>query len=241
MANPVQIVGTVAGAVLSKRSADKQEKAIRAQSDRDIALRKQMYEEDIARQQPYFGAGELGINQLSQLYGPGGMYTKTPTMEDLLIDPGYSFRLSEGEKAMARMQSARGQLLGGGAIKAGQRYGQGLASQEFQNAFDRLMNQRATVSNALLNLGQFGQNAVNMAGAAGRGYSSGAAQAFSNIGQAQADRAGQVGDIYQNVLGDVLKGYGQMRGPSTSPSRASSYGGSSVPYRSAQYGYYEGP
>lgn len=240
MPNPFQAIATVAGAVISKRSADKQEQAIRAQSDRDIALRKQMYEEDVARQQPYLGAGELGVNQLSQLYGPGGMYTKTPTMQDLLIDPGYAFRLSEAEKALARMQSARGQYLSGGAIKAGQRYAGQAASEEFQNAYNRLMGERATVTNALLNLGQFGQNAAQQAGAGGRAYAQGAAAAFGDIGQAQANRAQSVGNIYQTLLGDISKGVGQMQTrPSVTPTRASSYGGSAVPYNSPRYGYYE--
>lgn len=247
MANPVQIIGTVAGAVLSKRAADKQEQAIRKQADRDIALRKQMYEEDVARQQPYLGAGEMSMNQLSALYGPEGMYTKTPTMQDLLIDPGYGFRMSEGEKALARMQSARGRYLSGGAIKAGTEFGQNLASQEFMNAYNRLMDQRATVTNALMNLGQFGQNAAQMAGVAGRGYSSGAAQAYGDIGAAQANRAGQLGDIYQTALGDVLSGASQYRSnqlqPVTIQSRKTSYTpirSSAVPWNSPSYGYYEG-
>lgn len=248
MANPVQIIGTVIGGVLQKRAADKQEQAVRKQADRDIALRKQMYEEDVARQKPYLGAGEMSMNQLMALYGPGGMYTKTPTMEDLLIDPGYGFRLSEGEKALARMQSARGRYLSGGAIKAGTEFGQNLASQEFMNSYNRLMDQRATVTNALMNLGQFGQNAAQMAGVGGRAYAGGAAQAYGDIGAAQANRAGQVGNIYQTALGDALSGYEQYRINQLQPvdiqSRKTTYSpvrSSAIPWRSAQYGYYEPP
>jgi hypothetical protein len=233
--------------VLSKRAADKQEQAVRKQADRDIALRKQMYEEDVARQQPYLGAGETGINQLTALYGPGGLYTKTPTMEDLLIDPGYGFRMSEGEKALARMQAARGRYLSGGAIKAGTEFGQNLASQEFMNSYNRLMDQRATVTNALMNLGQFGQNAAQMAGVAGRGYAGGAAQAYGDIGAAQANRARQVGNIYQTALGDALAGYSQYRSnqlqPVTIQSRKTAYSpvrSSAIPWRSPSYGYSEG-
>lgn len=239
MANPVQIIGTVAGAVLSKRKADKQEQAIRKQADRDIAMRERMYQEDIARQEPFRQAGLTSVNRLMELYGPGGAYTKTPTMQDLLQDPGYAFRLSEGEKALARMQAARGQYLGGGAIRAGTRFGQEMASQEFGNMYERLMNQRAAETNALLNLGRYGPEAAAQLGIGGRALASGAAAAYGDIGAAQAGRAGQVGDIYQNVLGDVLKGIGQRTAPP--PPRRSSYGGSSVPYSRPQYGYYERP
>lgn len=239
MANPVQIIGTVAGAVLSKRKADKQEQAIRKQADRDIAMRERMYQEDIARQEPFRQAGLTSVNRLMELYGPGGAYTKTPTMQDLLVDPGYAFRLSEGEKALARMQAARSQYLGGGAIRAGTRFGQEMASQEFGNMYERLMNQRAAETNALLNIGRYGPEAAAQLGIGGRALASGAAAAYGDIGAAQAGRAGQVGDIYQNVLGDVLKGIGQRTAPP--PPRRSSYGGSSVPYSSPQYGYYERP
>lgn len=239
MANPVQIIGTVAGAVLSKRQADKQEKAIRKQADRDLAMRERMYQEDIARQEPFRQAGMTSVNRLMELYGPGGAYTKTPTMQDLMQDPGYAFRLSEGEKALARMQAARGQYLGGGAIRAGTRFGQEMASQEFGNMYERLMNQRAAETNALLNLGRYGPEAAAQLGVGGRALAQGAAAAYGDIGAAQAGRAGQVGDIYQNVLGDVLKGIGQRTAPP--PPRRSSYGGSSVPYSRPQYGYYERP
>ena len=239
MSDPVSAIVTVGSAVLKKRQADKQEKAIRKQADRDIAMRERMYQEDIARQEPFRQAGLTSVNRLMELYGPGGAYTKTPTMQDLLQDPGYAFRLSEGEKALARMQAARGQYLGGGAIRAGTRFGQEMASQEFGNMYERLMNQRAAETNALLSIGRYGPEAAAQLGIGGRALASGAAAAYGDIGAAQAQRAGQVGDIYQNVLGDVLKGIGQRTAPP--PPRRSSYGGSSVPYSSPQYGYYERP
>ncbi len=58
-------------------------------------------------------------------------------------DPGYAFRLAEGMKALEQSAAARGNLLSGGTGKALQRYGQGLASQEYQNAFARFQADRA--------------------------------------------------------------------------------------------------
>lgn len=237
MANPISIIGTVAGAVLSKRSADKQEKAIRAQAERDIALRRQMYEEDVARQEPLRQAGLTAMNQLAALYSPEtGAFFKAPTINELMMDPGFSFRLAEGEKALARQQAARGRYLSGGAIKAGQEYAQGLASQEFGAASERERMRREAATNVLSNLAGYGPTAAAQMGMGGRAYSQGAAGAYGDIGAAQAGRAGQVGGIYQTVLGDVLKGIGQK---SVSPTRQTSYGGSAVPFNSLRYGYYE--
>ena len=239
MANPVAIIGTVAGAVLSKRAADKQEQAIRKSAEQDLALRRQMYEQDVARTEPFREIGLDAANQLRALYSPEtGAFFKAPTMNELLMDPGYAFRLAEGEKALARMQAARGQYLSGGAIKAGQRYGQELASQEFGAASERERMRREAATNALLNLAGYGPRAAESLGVGGRSYAQGAAGAYGTMGQAGAARAGEVGGIYQTVLGDVLKGIGQ-RG--VTPTRQSSYGGSAVPFNSLRYNIFERP
>jgi len=117
----------------------------------------------------------------------------------LQMDPGYGFRLREGEKALERMHSARGNLLSGGAIKAGQRYGQDLASQEYMNAFNRAQAQLGTRLGALGSLygagqaatqqvsgqaGQYGENVGNLLMAGGAARASGYAGAANALNQA---------------------------------------------------------
>ncbi|KKK74367.1 hypothetical protein LCGC14_2884500, partial [marine sediment metagenome] len=45
--------------------------------------------------------------------------------------PGYDFRFQEGTRAIDRSAAARGQLMSGGIVRELTRYGQGLASSEF--------------------------------------------------------------------------------------------------------------
>src|SRR5690554_5571647 len=52
-------------------------------------------------------------------------------------DPGYLFRLSEGQKVLENSAAARGGLLSGQTGKALQQYGQNFASNEFSNIYDR--------------------------------------------------------------------------------------------------------
>lgn len=52
--------------------------------------------------------------------------------------PGYQFRQSEGVKAADRSASAKGKLFSGGQTKAVTEFGQGLASQEYNNYFNQL-------------------------------------------------------------------------------------------------------
>lgn len=56
---------------------------------------------------------------------------------DLQMDPGYQFRLAEGEKALARRRAAGGGRFGGAALREAAEFGQGLASQEYGAAFGR--------------------------------------------------------------------------------------------------------
>ena len=59
-------------------------------------------------------------------------------MDELLKTPGYQFRLEQGQKALERSASARSGTLTGAQSKALTRYGQDVATQEFDKILDRL-------------------------------------------------------------------------------------------------------
>lgn len=214
MPNPVAaIVASSAGsAIVGSRAASKAASAQTTASQEAQATQERMLERQLAETQPFRDLSLQQLNRLAELYGPEGLYTKTPTMQDLLIDPSYSFRLSEGEKALARMQAARGRYLSGGAIRAGTQFGQQLASEEFQNAYNRLMNQRATVTNALMGLGGIGpemaQRNVEAMGGAGSNISN------LQVGTGQARASGYLGqaNALSNALSQAAMGYGLSQG-----------------------------
>jgi hypothetical protein len=78
------------------------------------------------------------------------------------VDPGYGFRLQEGQKALERSAAARGNALGGSAIKAAQRFGQDYASNEYGNAFNRFESQRTGKFNRLAAVAGIGQTSANL-------------------------------------------------------------------------------
>ncbi len=89
--------------------------------------------------------------------------------------PGYQFRFDEGIRALDRSASATGRLRGGGYTRELTRYGQGVASGEFENYANRLsglagMGQGSTVQTGTLGV-QTGANIGNtlMAGAQNQG------------------------------------------------------------------------
>jgi hypothetical protein len=178
-----------------------------AAAERDLALRTRMYEEDVARQEPWRKAG---VNALSQLetaskYTPFGM-------NQFNADPGYAFRLSEGQKQLDRMAAIRGGQISGSSLKAAARFGQDLGSQEYQNAFNRYQTERSARLNPLQSLAGVGQTATNQLGAAGRDYGSSAGSIMSGQGinsanallagqQARSSSYGQLGSALGKYLG----------------------------------------
>jgi len=182
--------------------ASKQAKAttqaanISAQSSREaLALQQRMYEEGISRQQPFLDIGTNALNRLAALNQPGAN-----TAQFIQQDPGYAFRLSEGQKALDRSAAARGGLISGGAMKAAQRYGQEMGSQEFQNAYNRLAG-----------IAQLGPSAAGVQNNLGTGYANQANQLAMTNAANQGNLALQRGNIaatqygnYGNALNTAL-------------------------------------
>jgi hypothetical protein len=62
---------------------------------------------------------------------------QAPSYAEAANDPGYQFRLQQGTQALQNAASARGTLNDSGTLKALIDYGQGAASQEYQNVYGR--------------------------------------------------------------------------------------------------------
>jgi hypothetical protein len=182
------IAAAVVGSSLIGSSASK--KAASTQADaanRAADLQMQQFERQVELQEPWRQAGITALNKLTPLateYTPFGM-------EQFQQDPGYAFRMQEGMKALERSAAARGGLLSGGMLRGAQQYGQGLASQEYMNAFNRYQAERNARLNPLQSLAGVGQTATNQLGQAGQAMASNVGQAMGAAAQARA--SGYVG------------------------------------------------
>jgi hypothetical protein len=192
---PAAIIGSsLLGANAANKAADTQAGA----ADRAAELQYKMYQENVQRQQPFLEAGVGALNKLTAAadYKPFGM-------DQYKADPGYAFRLSEGQKALDRQAAARGGLISGGALKAATRYGQDMGSQEYMNAFNRYQTERAALLNPLQSLAGVGQTTASNLGSAGQSYGAGASEAY--MGGANARASGYVGGA--NALTSGLGSY----------------------------------
>jgi hypothetical protein len=128
------VAGAVVGsAVIGASASSKAAKTQAAAAGQASDLEREMFERNIELNAPFREAGITALNKLTPLateYTPFGM-------QQFQQDPGYAFRMSEGMKGLERSAAARGGLLSGGTLKGIQRFGQDLASQEYQNAFNR--------------------------------------------------------------------------------------------------------
>jgi hypothetical protein len=83
---------------------------------------------------------------------------EAPDPEGVLKDPGYQFRLKQGEGALEASAAARGTLRSGGTLKDILGYGQQLGSQEYGNIWNRATdsydrNYRAAADEYMTNYG----------------------------------------------------------------------------------------
>ena len=83
----------------------------------------------------------MGIGGDSSAPGYGSLMTQ-PTRAEIELDPGYAFREQQGMQAVNRSAAAQAGLQSGAALKAAQRFGQELGSQEYGNAYERFMRNR---------------------------------------------------------------------------------------------------
>lgn len=232
------VVSSVVGSQASKKAASTQAAA----ADRAAEGQERMFERQVELSEPWRKAGETALNKLVPLateYTPFGM-------QQFQADPGYGFRMAEGMKALERSAAARGGLLSGGALRATQRFGQDLASQEYQNAFNRYQAERQARLAPLQSLAGVGQTTAQQIGEAGM-------RTAQNVGETQMSGAAARASGYVGGANALTQGLGTylnysqgqnminaIRTPSAPAYQTPGYGAPTVgyqdPYASFRYG-----
>jgi hypothetical protein len=218
------IIGSLASSSAARSQSQAAGEATQAQrdiADQQTALQREQYYKNLELNKPFREAGLTAQNKLLGYLGLGegdGRYARDFSMADYQADPGYAFRLSEGTKALDRTAASRGGLLSGAALKGAQRYGQDLASQEYQNAFNRYQVNRSNQLNPLQSLMGAAQTATGQDIASGTNYAGnvgnalgafGAAQGSNIIGAGNARASGYIGgaNAASSSLGQGLNFY----------------------------------
>jgi hypothetical protein len=202
--------GSVVSGVVAANAA---EKAAQIQADaatKAAQIQQEMFNTINAQGAPYRAQGYNALNQIGGMLPgqytqydatgkPIGQATGTgyltqqygPEQFQKDIDPGYAFRLQQGQMANQRAANLAGGLIGGNAMRGMQDYTQGMASQEFGNAFNRFQTQRGNIYNTLAGIAGIGQTAQGQANQMAQ--TNATAQGQLNVGAAAAQAAGQIG------------------------------------------------
>jgi hypothetical protein len=193
------IPAAIIGSSLLGSNAASSAASTQSAAARDAAqLQNDQFQQTRQDQLPFLQAGQRALGKLE------GAVDYTPFgMSQFQQDPGYAFRLSEGQKALDNQAAARGGLISGNALRAATAYGQNMGSQEYTNAFNRYQTERAAKLNPLQSLAGVGQTTANNLGTAGANN----AAAVGNYltGGAAANAAGQVGAA--NAYGQGVSSY----------------------------------
>jgi len=145
---------------------------------------------------PYMQSGTQA-NTMLQNQLSGGQLGGSFAPGDLTKDPGYQFNLQQGEQALGRSQSARGNYYSGEALKEAQSFGQGLADRTYNDAYNRwLQSQQSTYNMLSGQQGQGQQAATNYGGYA------------TNIGTARAQGTIQKENNKNKMLAGLSKNIG---------------------------------
>lgn len=174
-----------------------------AQSAQDsLNFAKEQYNQQRQDMSPWLGAGQSSLGELMRQMGAGSFDTQV-NPQNIANDPGYQFRMSEGQKALDRSASARGMLNSGGAMKSMARYSQGAASDEFQNAWNRNQTENTGRFNRLANLAGIGQTASQNISAAGSQLGNAGQNAYGAIGNAQSAGAMGGANAFSGAMGTL--------------------------------------
>lgn len=140
-------------------------------------------------------------------YDPGegyGSLMRPFDVDDFEADPGYQFRLSQGADAIENSAAARGMQLSGANLKALNRFGQGFASNEYSNAWNRDAAEKDRSFNYLSGTSGQGLSAANATAGFGQQGANNISNLMTQSGNAQS--AGIVGGA--NALQNGLTGAG---------------------------------
>lgn len=204
----------VLGAGASIYAGSKSAKAQKHAAEQGIAEQRREYDQTRSDLAPWRTAGGSALDMLSRAFGLNG---QAPDRSAFTASPGYDFNYTQGLQAIDRGAAARGLLHSGAGVKAEQRFGAGLASNEYNN----WVSQLSGIAGA-------GQNATNTTAQAGQNAANSITNAYTQQGNARASSYQNMGSSINTGINNVLSGYlyGKGGGFGGASGQAPSFGGS---------------
>lgn len=194
----------VVGAGASIYAGNKAAGAAKDASNASIAQQGSQYAQTRADQAPFRTTGVSALNQIAKLYGldttdANGNVVKGSGKADFSsfsTSPDFQFNQQQGQDAIDRSAAAHGGLLSGAAVKAGETYASGLAS----NQFDSYVNHLSQAAGG-------GQAATNYTQVAGTNMANNNSSSLLTAGNARASAYGDMGQTVGNTANGLASNY----------------------------------
>lgn len=188
------IVGGIFGSDASQKEADAAQQAMAQQNS--------TYQTNSGNFSPYINSGRATLSQLLSGLQSGAFQTNV-NPQTLANDPGYQFQMQQGQQALQRSAAAKGMLNSGAFAKGLDQYSQGLAGQQYQNAWNRNFQQNQANYGNLYNLANMGSNASNQLAGLGQNYANSMSSLWGAYGSAQAGKDQAWGNAFSSGLRDL--------------------------------------
>lgn len=224
------------GASENRKAASQASDAATRANEQAMALQRETLDRQQAMTAPYREGGATAQNKLMELLGIGtntggaeyGKYGKDFGMSDFVTDPGYLFRLTEGQKAIDRSAAARGGTQSGAALKAATRYGQDMGSQEYGNAYSRYNTNRTNRLAPLGSIATMGANAATNNATQVGNYGTNVGNLITDTGTTQGNALLAAQRANNSAYGDIAKTLGSTDFSKFNVNTAPWIGGGSV-------------
>lgn len=179
--------------------------ASNAATQASIDEQKREFDINQQNQAPWLNTGKSALSVLSGMYGlngdGSGQAANAPDYSAFYQSPDYQFALQQGQQALDRGAAARGTLYSGGHTADTMQFGQGLASQQFGNFYNRLAGLAGVGQTAANQLGAYGQNYANSVGQLNMQNAGNQMNSIYGRANASSNMANQLAGIGSNLAG----------------------------------------
>jgi hypothetical protein len=152
----------------------------------------------------------MGLHDMMGIARPGEDQARPYSFQ--AQDPSYAWRFQQGQQAIDRSAASRGMLLSGAQLKGSQEFGQGMASQEYGNQFNRLSGLATNAQNAAGNVANMQQgrgtalaNLATNQGTANANLATGQGTALNNLGQTNLSNLSTLNTNYGNTMNNLVQ------------------------------------
>jgi hypothetical protein len=191
VAAAITVGTTLYGASQQKGAAKSAANAQQQAADAATAEQARQYDQTRADQQPWMQAGQQALGQMQSL--------NSGDFSSFKQSPDYQFAFDQGLQGLDRSAASRGSLYSGGQSADLMKFGQGLASQNYNQYYNRLAGLSGAGQTTATGLGQLGQQYANNVGQIGLHQANNMASSYQQQANANSQAAGAVGGAFNKA------------------------------------------